>query len=54
MGQHFVDLAMPISARSTFFPYRQHFVDVAKFRMTKSTLCTLTAAGSPTLATRRS
>jgi len=47
MRQHFVDLAMPISARSTFFPYRQHFVDVVRIRMTKSTLCTLTAAGSP-------
>jgi hypothetical protein len=47
MRQHFVDLARVPRVASTFFPYKQHFVDLANRAMSKSTLCTLTAAGSP-------
>jgi hypothetical protein len=52
--QHFVDLATFPPATSTFFPYSQHFVDVAKIRMTKSTKCCLIAAGSPAPVPSRS
>jgi hypothetical protein len=51
---HFVDFAMFPRATSTFFPDSQHFVDLAKIRMSKSTKCCLTAAGSPaSLPSRR-
>jgi hypothetical protein len=38
---------MPLAPTSTLFPYSQHFVDLMKNAMTKSTKCCLTAAGSP-------
>lgn len=40
-NQHFVDVAMPAPARSTFFLYSQHFVDLARNAMLKSTKCCL-------------
>jgi len=51
--QHFVDLATFPGATSTFFPYSQHFVDLAKVRMSKSTKCFLHRGRLPHLPTQR-